>query len=171
MITRDSDTGGRILTDAEVSKKAHETITDLAGRLLATPEFMKHLGITFFGRSFDQGGRSLINDGVSFPLGTCDYFVEWRAEPFRFSPLDVRNYTVTMELNLLKFTHSIDSDPSTSSLFLSTVFVEDQNGNPVEFQYGGIQLADRTHGTDTNPDTAFDKIPQVFPDFYKPIKL
>lgn len=156
---------------AEVSEKVHLAITDIAGRLLATPEFMAGLGKTFFGRSFPNGGSLIINDGVSFQIGDYKYNAKYRAETRRFVSEEAQLYSARMDLRLLRSDPSLDERHSlVNRLDLFTFFDEDQDGNPVLYKFGSATISDRT-GDDHDPDSVLNKIPTVFPELYRSLKL
>lgn len=174
MVIQDRQVGELDLTtEQQLSKKAYETITDLVIRTLAIPEFNAALGRTFFGRNFPHGGRAIIDDGVFFPLGDFNYRVSYHGEPLRFGPEEIRFYNTNIRFGLLKFDPKDDDSSRVGRLHLYSSFREDQDGNIVAYNYGGISLEDESgrEGEDKNPATAFDRIPQIFPDFFREIRL
>lgn len=171
-----------VLSQAELGKHSHEAITGMVNNLLATPEFMVALGKTFFGRSFANGGRALIADGVAFDKGGFMYVVSYHAEPLRFSPKEVRDYNVRINLTIDKhvrretpgkFNQKFDR---VNSLGLGTYFVEDQDGQIKRFKDGsaGIQGEFQVVPPHVVPEAtveyhdemAIEKMPQYFGDLY-----
>src|SRR3990167_5263302 len=91
------------LTGPEIGELAHGEISDIINGLPGVPEYLAGLHRDFFGRSFPNGGRAIIADGVDFRKGDYYWHVSFHAEPLRFGPEEVRTYDARVRLGLTQY--------------------------------------------------------------------
>lgn len=173
MAMPEAQTTREYLSRPEEARIAHETATDLANNLLGIPEFNAALGKTFFGRSFPNGGRAIIDDGVFFNLDGFGYHVSFHGEPLRFSPRDVRNYNAMVRMDIRKYGKAPEEGadrPRVASLNLYSSFIEDQDGEVQEYKTGHVMIEDES-GMFKGSE-AVEKINENFGDLYpSPVSL
>ncbi len=156
-------------SNPHVSDMVHKAILDLVPRIKSQPEFLKGLATGFFGRAFraHERGNGLYY-GAFFPMGDFRYNVSYQAGREHHDDPRIEKYGLVMRLELLKFLQ--DDGPKLGDLYLYTYFKEDRDREVLEYGGGSINIYDGMNH-DNNPDTAFAKIPYVFPDFYRIPKL
>lgn len=167
MSTETRPVGTETLSDVEISKKAHETMADLASRILTTPEFTAALGKGYF-------RRNITHPDVYFEKNGVEYRVYYKAEPNRFESRYIQNYDATISLSVDKYDPKQETDGNhkqIGSVNLYTYFTEDQNGEVTNYRGGSISVEDETGSEQQNSAEALGLIPQVLSDFYQPIKL
>ncbi len=161
------------LSRPEEARIAHETAIDIANNLLGIPEFNAALGKTFFGRSFPNGGRAIIDGGVFFNLEGFGYHVSFHGEPLRFSAREVRNYSAMVRMDVKKYGAEPEEGadrPRVASLSLYSAFTEDQNGEVKEYKTGHVTVEDESGKF--NGSEAVDKINENFGALYpSPVSL
>lgn len=164
-----------ILSPAELGERTHGVITDIATKLQGVPEFGNALHKAFFGRSFRKDDRNIL-DHVYFEKGKYGYSIDFQAAPRRFGPEEIGSYTPSIRLTIHKY-KKLDDETLESpaepvaSAYLTTAFIEDQNGKILNFTYGDASVEDSYWNDKYKDAAALEKMPEILRDLFAPIKL
>lgn len=158
-----------VLSPAELGKRTHAVITDIATRLQGVPEFGDAVRKAFFDRSNDEGVK---HTDVYFKKGDYGYNVRFRAKPRRFAPDLIQDYNADMYLIIMKYEYQpkLLMPKIIGEVSLATEFTENQDGNISKFRNGRAYIGNRVE-EGSRDAAALEKVQEFLGDLLAPVKL